>query len=219
MHAPQRILVIDDHPLFREGLRPLLQTLLPEADIVGVDDVESALIMANNSQVAVGLVLVDLQLPRMGGLAAIGLLRQLLPGTPIAVVSGSEQQSDARAALTAGAQGFVPKSMRPPDMLHALRQVLEGGFYAPPSMMGAILGALPTESGGGGAADEHGLTQRQRQVLACLCQGLSNKEIARQLNLTQNTVKTHISAIFKALGVMSRTQAIIEARTRGIVQG
>jgi DNA-binding NarL/FixJ family response regulator len=102
-------------------------------------------------------------------------------------------------------------------MVHALRQVLEGGFYAPPSMMGAILGALP-ESGGSGA-DEHGLTQRQRQVLECLCQGLANKEIARQLNLTQNTIKTHISAIFKTLGVMSRTQAIIEARARGIVQG
>lgn len=218
MQAPQRILVIDDHPLFREGLRPLLLTLLPEAEIVGVDDVESALIMAKNAQGAVRLILVDLQLPRMGGLAAIGLLRQLLPDTPIAVVSGSEQQSDARAALTAGAQGFVPKSMRPQDMLHALRQVLEGSFYAPPSMMGAILGVLP-ESGGSGGADEHGLTQRQRQVLECLCQGWSNKEIARQLNLTQNTVKTHISAIFKALGVMSRTQAIIEARARGIVQG
>lgn len=217
MQSSKRILVIDDHPLFREGLRPLLQTLLPEADIVGVDDVESALIMAKNAHGAVRLILVDLQLPRMGGLAAIGLLRQLLPETPIAVVSGSEQQSDARAALAAGAQGFVPKTMRPPDMVHALRQVLEGGFYAPPSMMGAILGALP-ESGASGA-DEHGLTQRQRQVLECLCLGLSNKEIARQLNLTQNTIKTHISAIFKTLGVMSRTQAIIEARARGIVKG
>ncbi|QBK06054.1 DNA-binding response regulator [Hylemonella gracilis] len=217
MQSPQRILVIDDHPLFREGLRPLLQNLLPEADIVGLDDVESALIMAKNAQGTVRLILVDLQLPRMGGLAAIGPLRRLLPDTPIAVVSGSEQQSDARAALAAGAQGFVPKTMRPPEMVHALRQVLEGGFYAPPSMMGAILGALP-ESGGSGA-DEHGLTQRQRQVLECLCQGLANKEIARQLNLTQNTIKTHISAIFKTLGVMSRTQAIIEARARGIVQG
>lgn len=220
MLTPQRVLVIDDHPLFREALFPLLRTLLPDADITGVGDVESALVMAKNHPGGVRLILVDLQLPRMSGLAAIQLLRPLQPDAPIAVVSGSEQQSDARAALAAGAQGFVPKSMRAPDMLNALRQVLEGGldggFYAPPSMAGAILGTAP--QAGGGGTDEHGLTKRQHQVLARLCQGLSNKEIARDMNLTHNTVKTHISAIFKALNVMSRTQAIVEARLRGIVK-
>ncbi|MFO6421226.1 response regulator [Hylemonella sp. W303a] len=216
MQTPQRVLVIDDHPLFREALTHLLRHLLPDADITGVGDVESGLAMAKNHPSAVRLILVDLQLPRISGLAAIGLLREWQPDTPIAMVSGSEQPSDARAALAAGAQGFVPKSLPPPDMLNALRHVLEGGVYAPPSMADAILDTAPQPGNGG--TDEYGLTKRQHQVLARLCQGLSNKEIAREMNLTHNTVKTHISAIFKALNVVSRTQAVVESRLRGIVK-
>ncbi|WP_166676981.1 response regulator [Paraburkholderia caballeronis] len=212
--AKPTLLIIDDHPLFREALCPLLHGLMPDAHIVGVGDVQSALEVAMAS--VVRLVLIDYALPRMNGIAAIPLLRQLLPSTPIAMVSASEQASDAKAAIAAGARGFVPKSLRPQELQNALRQVLDGGCYIPASMLEAFAGLASASADANGREDEHGFTLRQRQVLQGLCEGLSNKEIAQRLDLAENTVKVHVTAIFKVLGVVSRTQAVVQARQFGI---
>lgn len=210
----EAVLVIDDHPLFREGLLSVLQQLLPGGEVLGVDDAQAGLVMAQEHP-QIKLVLVDRQLPKMNGLAAIPLFQQCLPGIPVVVISASEQATDARAAFAAGARGFVPKSSKPQTILNALRLVIDGGMYVPPMLLDAIPGKAGNLSGTSDV-DEFGLTQRQRQVLAKLCAGLSNKEIGRDLNLAENTVKVHIAGIFKALGVMSRTQAMLVARERNI---
>lgn len=208
------VLVVDDHPLFREGLGGLLAQLLPGSAVLGADDAHAGLQLAEQHP-NIRLVLIDRNLPRMNGLAALPLFRQLLPAARLVVVSADEQAADARAALAAGAQGFLPKSARPSVIQNALKLVLDGSVYVPPLLLDEQFRAMGTDNAG--AVDEHGLTQRQRQVLEKLCAGRSNKEIARDLNLAENTVKVHISAIFRALNVVSRTQAVLSARERNIV--
>ncbi len=208
------ILVVDDHPLFREGLRGLLAQVLPGAAVLGADDATAGLQLAEQHP-HIRLVLIDRNLPRMNGLAALPLFRQLLPAARMVVVSADEQAADARAALAAGAHGFLPKSARPSVIQNALKLVLDGSVYVPPLLLDEQLRAMGADNAS--AVDEHGLTQRQRQVLEKLCAGRSNKEIARDLNLAENTVKVHISAIFRALNVLSRTQAVLTARERNIV--
>ncbi len=207
------ILVVDDHPLFREGLGQVLVQLFPAVELLGADDAPAGLTIAE-AMPSLRLVLIDRKLPRMSGLTAIPLFLQLRPEVPVVMISADEQAADVRAALAAGAQGFIPKSAKAAEILHALRLVLNGSRYVPP----LLVDAMPPSSSEGApsAVDEHGLTQRQRQVLVKLCEGLSNKEIGRELGLAENTVKVHISAIFKALGTMSRTQAMRVARERGI---
>ena len=207
-----KILVIDDHPLFREGLVPLLQQLLPEAQVLGADDAHAGLLLAEQHP-DLALVLIDRNLPRLNGLSALPMFRRLLPTVPLTVISADEEAPDVKAALAAGANGFLPKSAKPSVILNALKLILDGSTYVPPVLLGELTLKKTEEAT---AVDEHGLSQRQRQVLLCLCEGLSNKEIGRELNLAENTVKVHLSAIFKALGVNSRTQAMLAARERGI---
>ena len=117
---PSAVLVIDDHPLFRDGLSPLVDQLLPGADILSADDAAAGLALAQ-TRPDIALVLIDHYLPRMNGVTAIPLVRMALPGVPVVMVSSSEQVCDARAALAAGARGFVPKSAKPQVILNALR--------------------------------------------------------------------------------------------------
>jgi two-component system, NarL family, nitrate/nitrite response regulator NarL len=208
------ILVVDDHPLFRDGLGSLLGQLLPGAAVLGADDAQAGLQLAERHP-DIRLVLIDRNLPRMNGLAALPLFRQLLPAAGLVVVSADEQAADARAALAAGAQGFLPKSARPSVIQNALKLVLDGSVYVPPLLLDEQIRGAGADNAA--AVDEHGLTQRQRQVLEKLCAGCSNKEIARDLHLAENTVKVHISAIFRALNIVSRTQAILAAHERNIV--
>jgi two-component system, NarL family, nitrate/nitrite response regulator NarL len=208
------ILVVDDHPLFRQGVDSLLRQMLPGSTVLGADDVQAGLQLAERHP-DIRLVLLDRNLPRMSGLAALPLFRQLLPAARLVVVSADEQAADARAALAAGAQGFLPKSARPSVIQNALKLVLDGSVYVPPLLLDEQIRVVGADSAA--AVDEHGLTQRQRQVLEKLCAGRSNKEIARDLHLAENTVKVHISAIFRALNVVSRTQAVLAAHERNIV--
>lgn len=207
-----KILVIDDHPLFREGLTPLLLQLLPGAEVLGADDAHVGLQLAEQHR-DLALVLIDRNLPRLNGLVALPMFRRLQPKVPLAVISADEEATDVKAALAAGANGFLPKSTKPSVILNALKLILDGSTYVPPVLLDELSSRRPDETA---SVDEHGLSQRQRQVLQCLCEGLSNKEIGRELNLAENTVKVHLSAIFKILGVVSRTQAVLVARERGI---
>jgi DNA-binding NarL/FixJ family response regulator len=211
--SPRAILVIDDHPLFRDGLQPLLAQLWSDARVLVASDAPSGLALAE-AHPEIGLVLIDRNLPKMSGLSAIPAFGRLLPEVPIVMISASELPSDARAALAAGARGFLPKSSRSQAIVNALRFIVDGGTYVPPMMLDDLESAGGTA--GSSAVDDNGLTARQRQVLKELCAGLSNKDIACKLNLAENTVKVHVSAIFKALGVISRTQAVLAVRERNI---
>ncbi len=211
-----RILIGDDHLLFREGLRRLLEQLSADAEFVDASTFDEVLASAASASTDIDLALIDLQMPGWPGFRGIETLRGHLPKTPIVVVSASESVSDMKAAFEHGASGYIPKSSSVKVMLGALNLVFSGGVYVPPAALlssdganGAdVAGLLQTPAGRYGAAS---LTHRQWEVLNCLREGKSNKQIAYELGLSEGTVKIHVTAIFKSLGVKNRTQAVIAA--------
>jgi DNA-binding NarL/FixJ family response regulator len=203
-----KILVADDHAMFRDGLRYALASLDDDVEILEAKDCAEALALVG-SHPDLDLVLLDLAMPGMDGLAGLHALRARRPAVPVVILSGSEEPADARRALDRGAMGFIPKSSSSSVMLGALRLVLSGGVYLPPAFLehfqtGRTLSGAPS-------IETLGLTPRQHDVLRLLGKGQSNKEIARVLGLAVGTVKLHISAILRALGVGSRTRAVIAA--------
>jgi DNA-binding NarL/FixJ family response regulator len=210
------VLVVDDHPLFREGLSQMLHDLDGDAQILGYDDAAKALDAAK-ARDDLDLVLLDLTMPGLNGLAAIERFVREAPGVPLVIVSAHEEPARVRSALALGAVGYIPKSTPAAVMTDALRLVLGGGVYVPPLMLQEVQADAahapqqpPAPSG------EH-LTERQVDVLIQLALGKSNKSIARELDLSEKTVKAHITAVFRALGVVNRTQAAMEARRRGLI--
>jgi len=210
-----RILIGDDHLLFREGLRRLLEQLSADATFMDASTFDEALSIVCSDEVF-DLVLIDLQMPGWRGFSGLEELCAAVPDTPVIVVSASESQSDVRSSLDAGAAGFIPKSSSVRIMLSAINLVFSGGIYLPPSAIHADVVAKTNQAStdAGGHAERtggHTLTQRQWEVLNCLREGKSNKQIAYELGLSEGTVKIHVTAIFKSLGVKNRTQAVIVA--------
>jgi DNA-binding NarL/FixJ family response regulator len=158
------------------------------------------------------LALVDLNMPGMDGIVGLRRLRDAAPTLPIVVASGQEDPMTIRAVLAAGAVGFIPKSERSEVLLGALRLVQAGGTYVPSRLLDSTARPPPT--------DLHSaeLTPRQLDVLRCLLRGEPNKLIARELGLTEGTVKIHIAAILRALHARNRTEAVVRARALGIAR-
>lgn len=151
-------------------------------------------------------VLVDLRMAGLAGLPTIARLRAGRPDLPVVVVSASEDPADVRRAMAAGASGYIPKSAGRSTLLAAVQLVLAGERYVPPLLLQEAAAA---------PAALTGLTPRQMEVLGLLCQGHANREIGLALNMHEKTVKAHVGAIFKLLGVVNRTQAIEAARSAG----
>ncbi len=218
------ILLIDDHPLILQALHNLVPELQSGARVTGAGSARSARDWLAGPD-RFDLLLLDLNLPDADGFELLRQLRAEHPGLPVVVVSASERASDVIRAIDLGAMGFVPKRSPPQTLLQALRLVLEGGIYVPdmtpaagfPAAREQALrdgfpsGAAPdaAHSAASPAVSRLGLTPRQRDVLACLLKGRPNKLIARELNLSVETVKDHVAAVLRALGVSSRTQAVI----------
>jgi two-component system, NarL family, nitrate/nitrite response regulator NarL len=213
---PMTVLVVDDHPLFREGLQQVLQQLASGTRVIAEGDAARALQMAASVE-DLELVLLDLGLPGMDGFAAVERFAQVTPGVPVVIISASEDPAEVRRALALGALGYIPKSTPPNILLDAIRLVLGGGVYVPPLLVRAMRPAPALATMGGEASGPEDLTGRQLEVLALLAVGKSNKIIARELDLSEKTVKAHVTAVFRALGVVNRTQAAIEARNRGLL--
>ncbi len=210
-----KLLIVDDHAILREGLVALLRQFEQGADVLQASDTTEGLRLAE-AHPDLDAVFLDLNMPNQGGMEVIPVFAQRCPKLPVIVLSSSEDPGDVRLALKAGAFGYVPKSASPRNILSALRLVLSGEIYVPPLM----LDLEPVAADGSArVAREAGerLTERQAEVLRQLCHGLSNKEISRVLELSEKTTKSHITAIFKALGVVNRTQAAAAARRAGIV--
>lgn len=204
-----RILIGDDHVLFREGLRRLLEQLKEGATFQEASNFDELLEMAGKGE-KYDLVLTDLRMPGWPGFSGIQMLRERQPESKVVVVSASEAHHDVRDALEHGAAGYIPKSSSVKIMLSALDLIFSGGVYVPPTVLRE--GGEPEARGGTVVppADpqlEQLLTQRQREVLDRLREGKSNKQIAHELGLSEGTVKIHMTAIFKSLGVRNRTQA------------
>lgn len=207
-----KILLVDDHTLFRAGLRMLLAHLQENLTIFEGSSSEEALALAAAHPDLV-LCLLDLTLNGGGGLMLIPQLRAVHPSIVIVVVSADESHTTIYRCLDAGVMGYIPKSVSVAVMTQALKLVLAGGIYLPAAL-------LESRHAGEGESRQApvlaALTARQHQVLQCLLRGWPNKLISRHLCLSENTVKTHLSAIYRALQVSTRAQAVIAARKLGI---
>lgn len=209
-----KILLADDHPLFREGVKHVLMLLGGDVNIVDAHDYPSLFAEAA-AHPDLDMVLADLYMPGMGGHEGIAEFRNQFPDTPLVIMTASESRADARRALASGALGYVLKSSPSQVMLDALIRVLDGGIYIPPPFEGD---EQPVETASLMPLSSQGirLTHRQLEVLKLLLQGKPNKIIARELDLSEGTVKIHVAAIFKALGVTNRTEAAVAAQRFGL---
>ena len=204
--ADPRVLVADDHPLFRQALVVILSRV---ASGVSVEEhgTLGAMIEALEHDARADLIVLDLRLPDTNGFEGLVALRGRHPDVPVAVVSADEDLATVRHALDCGAVGFIPKSTGLKQLGEALATVLAGERWAPPQAE-HYLGAPFPEAG-------QALSPAQARVWSCLQRGLMNKQIAFELGITEATVKSHLTGLFRRLGVHSRTQALLLARGRG----
>lgn len=201
-----KLLVADDHALFREGMRHLLAQLDQTVEVIEAGSCTEVL-SAVEAHPDIELVLLDLTMPGRDGFVTLELLAREHSRLPVVVLSASEDRAAMQRALDSGAVGYIPKTSSAAVMLHALRLVLAGGIYVPPALVQpAPLTAAAT------VTRTSALTPRQLEVLACVMEGKSNRTIAAQLGLSRATVKAHITAAFKALGVSNRAQAVAVAK-------
>jgi DNA-binding NarL/FixJ family response regulator len=205
-----KIILADDHALFRDGFALLFQQLEEGAAVLEAGDLDQAMELVARHHDA-DLVLLDLNMPGMNGLAGIKRVRDAYPQLPVIVLSASETREIVQAVMAAGASGFIPKSSSSAVMQSAVRLVLAGGVYLPAQL-------LATDAAGSAGRDgQVRLTDRQRDVLRLLAAGMSNKEICRELELGEGTIKVHIAAIYRALDVSNRTAAANVAHRLGLI--
>jgi DNA-binding NarL/FixJ family response regulator len=213
-----KLLLVDDHALLRDGLALLMAQEFAGLQVLQAGSVAEAH-AALEAHGDVRLVLLDLGLPDGDGVEALPQLREAAPMALLVALSADERRETVLAAIAAGAAGYIPKSSQSGAMLRALRVVLAGGVYLP----AAVLEQRASERPGAPAADipqrcaeDLGLSPRQVDVLKLLVEGKSNKLIARDLAMSESTVKTHLEALFRRLSVNSRTQAVVAAARLGL---
>ena len=207
-----RVFVVDDHTVVREGLSALLSSSKYGVDVVGqaADGIE-AVEMAR--QLDADVILMDMIMPRMGGLEAIEKIRAQQPDARILMLTSFSEDADVIAALKAGAMGYLRKDSSADELVQAIRSVAMGQLSLPQDLAQQLL--LQDHAKDTTHPDDV-LTPREQDVLQCLEQGLSNREIAEALSVTTATVRTHVSSILRKLGVSNRTQAALVA-SRGRV--
>jgi DNA-binding NarL/FixJ family response regulator len=204
-----RLLLVDDHTLVREGMAAALRGLGPDAEVLQARDAESAMRLLERDS-GLDLVLLDLMLPGIDGFALLGVLRQRFPELPVLVVSALGDADTIDRVARGGASGFVHKSNSGLDLLGAVRAVLDGNsYFAEPD---------PGLCEAGQAVRKRDLARRfclsvaQSRVLELLSQGKTNREIGELLGLAEGTVKSHLNAVYRALSVTSRAQALVMMR-------
>ena len=207
-----KILLADDHPLFREGVKPVLHKLDRKVELVEAVDYPSAF-EAMHRAGEVDLALLDLYMPGMAGLDGVARFRVAFPDIPVVVLSAAEERDDIQTLLAAGALGYITKSSPSDVILAALRVVLSGGVYLPPSMADQYDGESPPVPN---LSQYPTLTSRQVEVLRELAKGRSNKQIGEALDVMEGTVKIHMAAIFRILKVNNRTEAVLVAQKMGL---
>jgi two-component system, NarL family, nitrate/nitrite response regulator NarL len=202
-----RILLIDDHTLFRTGMRMIVQSFPGMGQVL---EAASVMLARDHEGYSVDVILLDIHMPGINGLDGIGMLRSMFRKAKIIYVSASASGDAIADAVQRGADGFLPKSASADDIYAALDTVLSGGKCFPD-----LSGHSSGRPAGAGASPT--LSTRQMQVLALLAQGKPNKVIARELSLSENTVRVHVSATFAHLGVNSRTAAVLAAQQAGLI--
>ena len=202
-----RLVIADDHPLFRGALREAVEGLLERADISEAGTFDELVNLLERGG-DVDLVLLDLTMPGVRGFSGLMYMRAQYPGVPVIVVSANDDPAAIRRCIEFGASGFIPKTLGVDAMRAAISRILGGGVWTPPDVdLAAGSDAEAAEL----MARMATLTPQQVRVLMMLSEGLLNKQIAYQLDVSEATVKAHVSAILQKLGVESRTQAVIAA--------
>ena len=206
------VLIVDDHPVLHETLGAAVLRAVPEAVVHSETNLAGAIARARRLR-NLGLVLLDLGLPDCQGVESLRRFRKASPQAPVAVVSATEDWAIIRAALRAGASGYIPKTSPPKVIVAALQLIAGGGVYVPPQAVAARPAPEPAvrKRRARRSAAPVELTPRQAEVLRLLIRGLANRQIAEGLEISENTVKQHLHAVFEALGVSSRTEAIAAA--------
>jgi DNA-binding NarL/FixJ family response regulator len=213
---PLKLLVIDDHPLVQEGVAAALEALGLDVRVISARGADQGLTTAATHP-DLDAVLIDTGVPGMNGFAVIGELRKRFPQVPVIVLTAQEDAPNVKRAMDAGAAGFIAKTSATDVLIKTLQQVLKGNAAVEPN---SALAAARANGNGSATATEPDatlLTLRQLQVLSRVCQGKTNKQIASELGLSEKTVKAHVTAIFKILGVVNRTQAVLVARRMGML--
>lgn len=210
-----KLLVCDDHALFREGLGFVLRQLDAEAEVLEAVDADQAFAQVA-AQPELDLVLLDLGLPGVDGLEALRRLRAEHPEVPVAIVSASDRPEVVRAALAAGACGFIPKSSSGALLRSALQVIFAGGVYIPTELLEAQDAGVAGRDAAARASAAALLTPRQQDVLRLVARGLTNREIAGVLGLSEGTVKNHVAAILERLEISNRTEAAWVVRELGL---
>lgn len=211
-----KLLVVEDHALVREGLVQTLRQLADDVEIVAVADYDGAVAQLENDA-HFDLVLLDLGLPGIDGLSCLKAFRKRYPEMPVVILSAFDDAQTVDRAMKSGAASFVPKTYSSERLLSVLREVLAGQVFTPdPVPAASVAIAPPLKTGGGADPADFGLSERLAEVLGLMASGKSNRDIAKLLGLTEGTVKVHMTRIFKALRVTSRTQAMVVVNRRGI---
>lgn len=209
-----KVLLIDDHELFRDGMRYVLAKLGKNTEVLDVSSYEDALPVIKNDK-DIDLILLDLGLSGLSDTDALEALRLELPATPVVIISSNDDGNKVQEILDMGAQGYIPKSTPSEILISSLKLVLSGGVYIPPEILLRMEKKPVTSANTSNKANDVPLTPRQLEVLKKLAHGLSNKEISRLLSMAEPTVRVHVAAIFKVLDVSNRTKAVHLAMQKG----
>jgi two-component system nitrate/nitrite response regulator NarL len=213
-----RVLLIDDHALVRKGIEELLQSRGVQV-VASVSSGEEGLRRAR--ELSADIILLDIKMPGMTGIETLKQLRASGVGTPVVMLTMSQEDADLSAALRGGAQGYLLKDIEPEELVPALNAVLRGDNVVAREMVGTLARLVGTEPGSGREARRSeapfaDLTPRELEILECVADGSSNKMIARELEITDGTVKLHVKAILRKLGVRSRVEAAVAAVEHGL---
>ncbi len=213
MSEGNRILIIDDHPLFRKGARQLLE-MAPSLEVIGeAANGEDGVALAR--QLEPDLVLLDLHMRGMGGIETLKAIRDAGLDCRVVVLTVSDHADDLVAAIRAGADGYLLKDMEPEELLAAIQNTLAGRMVIGEPLNGMLAHAIRNEATAA-QRDDAALTEREKEILGALAQGHANKLIARNLDITEATVKVHVKNLLKKLGFRSRLEAAVWAVGRGL---
>jgi DNA-binding NarL/FixJ family response regulator len=204
------IAIADDHPLMRAALVQALRDVEPGVHFVEAVDYPGTLALLA-AAADIDLLLMDVHMPGADGVEAVRGARAAAPHVPLAVVSADDDPELVRTLLPLGVAGFIPKTESSAVIASAVRLILAGGVYVPPRLLADRAVAIPSPTPNGAPALP-ALTERQMEVVRLLARGLSNKAIARELGVTEGTVKVHLLAVFRALDVRNRTAAVLQAQ-------
>ena len=210
-----RVAVVDDQKLFARGLSGLVE-LLPDVEVVGVAyNGEEAIALCRKEEPDV--VLMDISMPKMDGISATREIKALLPRTAVVILTGHEEHEHVFEGIKAGAQGYLLKDSEPEDLSRAIHTVYAGDTIIAPDLAQKMLNTFEGGKIEGGAHLAPPLTERELEVIKALAQGMSDRQIARSLGISEKTVRNHTSNIYRKLHIFDRTQAVIYAVREGVI--